>query len=188
MTTAAIAVDRHHLEGIARPVDAQGMFPGYYCPPYGGCKADGAWSAADDLVVSVPDLARFLGALHTGSGYDRALARERDRVQTDRGKDRLVDCAAYPGTPCPVSQGYGLGVEVAHFADGSTLGHGGSDWSEDTLAYLYQPSGDGLVILLNAPHPRGVQAMADLIAILDPDSPYLPRYRTWQAASRDGDA
>ncbi|MBB1088896.1 hypothetical protein H4F99_10375 [Lysobacter sp. SG-8] len=57
------------------------------------------------------------------------------------------------------------------------MGHGGSDWAEDTLAYLDQPSGDGLIILLNAPNPRGTRAMADLIALLDPDSPYLPRYR-----------
>ncbi|WP_220481133.1 hypothetical protein, partial [Marilutibacter penaei] len=79
--------------------------------------------------------------------------------------------------PCPIRQGYGLGFEVAHFAEGSALGHGGSDWAEDTLAYLDQPSGDGLIILLNAPNPRGTRAMADLIALLDPDSPYLPRYR-----------
>lgn len=181
MTTAAIAVDRENLDGIARPVDAEGRFPGHYCPPYGGCKADGAWSAADDLVVTVPDLARFLGAVHSAAGYDSTLALERDRVQTDRGEEQLVDCAANAESPCPIRQGYGLGFEVAHFAEGSTLGHGGSDWAEDTLAYLDQPSGDGLIILLNAPNPRGMRAMADLIALLDPDPPYLPRYRAWQA-------
>jgi CubicO group peptidase (beta-lactamase class C family) len=181
MDQAAIAVDRQQLGHMVRAVDAKGTFHGAYCRPEGWCKDDGDYSAADDLIVSIPEFARFLGAVHAADGYGEALATERNRVQTTRGKDQLIDCPANVGVPCPIEQGYGLGFEVARFPDYTMIGHGGSDWAEATLAYVYQPSGDGLIIFLNAPTRQGMAAMADLIAILDPDSPYLPRYRAWQA-------
>ncbi|WP_202840928.1 serine hydrolase domain-containing protein [Luteimonas saliphila] len=180
MTSASIAVDKDRLDNIARPIDAEGRAHEPYCRPEGWCRPDGDYSAADDLVVTVSDMARFLDAVHSGAGYDPTLAQERDRVQIERGKDQMIDCATHPDSPCPTAQGYGLGFEVAHFANHSVIGHGGSDWAEVTISYVYQPSGDGLIIFLNAPNRQGTAAMADLMAILDARSPYLPRYRAWQ--------
>ena len=181
MRDTVLAVHRQGLAGVARPVDDRGTFPGYYCRPEGWCRAEGETSAADDMLVTVPDYARFLVAVQRGSGYDAALARERDRVQTDRGAENPVNCQAVPSAECPTRQGYGLGFEVAEFGDWRVVGHGGSDWSEQSLAYFYQPSGDGLVIFLNAPNRRTMAAMPRILALLDPASPFAPRYRGWLA-------
>lgn len=181
MHGTVFAVHREGLARVARAVDEQGVFPGYYCRPQGGCRAEGEYSAADDMLVTVPDYARFLAAVRRGTGYDAALARERDRVQTDRGAERLVDCQAAPDVECPVAQGYGLGFEVADFGDYTMIGHGGSDWSEQSLAYVYQPSSDGLIVFLNAPNRQALGAMPRVLALLDPSSPFASRYRSWLA-------
>lgn len=181
MHDTVFAVHREGLVRVARPVDDEGVFPGYYCRPGGWCRAEGEYSAADDMLVTVPDYARFLAAVRRGTGYDTALARERDRVQTDRGAERLVDCEADPDVECPAAQGYGLGFEVADFGDYTVIGHGGSDWSEQSLAYMYQPSGDGLIVFLNAPNRRALGAMPRVLALLDRASPFASRYRGWLA-------
>lgn len=186
MPDTEIAVHREGLTHAARPVDEAGVFYGYYCrPDAGGCRAEGSYSAADDMLTTVPDYARFLVALLRGSGYDNALSRERDRVYTDRGDEQLLDCIAHPDTECPSEQGYGLGHEVAIFAGYTVLGHGGSDWSEQSLGYIYQPTGDGLIIFLNAPNQRALEAMPQLLRLLDPRSPFLPRYRAWLQRARE---
>lgn len=180
MRDTVIAVHREGLTRVARPVDADGVFHGYYCRPDSGwCMPDGAYSAADDMLVTVPDYARFLGALLRGSGYDATMAGDRDRVYTDRGDERLIDCHAHPDAECPLAQGYGLGHEVAKFAHHSVLGHGGSDWSEQSLGYVYQPTGDGLIIFLNAPNRQAMAAMPRILRLLDPDSPFFQRYDAW---------
>lgn len=181
MHDTLLTVHRRGLENVARAIDANGVFPGNYCRPDGGCRAEGEYSAADDMLVTVPDYARFLAAVIGGSGYSAALVRERNRVQTDRGADNPVDCVADPHAECPVTQGYGLGFEIMDFSDYTTLGHGGSDWSEQSLAYYYAPSGDGLLIFLNAPNRQALGAMPRTLELLDPHSPFLSRYRTWLA-------
>jgi CubicO group peptidase (beta-lactamase class C family) len=180
MPDTVIAVQREGLTHVARPVDADGVFHGYYCrPDSGGCTPDGAYSAADEMLITVPDYARFLIALLHGSGYDAATTAERDRVYTDRGDERLIDCRAIPDAECPLAQGYGLGHEVAKFAHHSVLGHSGSDWSEQSLGYVYQPTGDGLIVFLNAPNARALAAMPRILDLLDPSSPFLQRYSVW---------
>ena len=180
MPDTVISVHREGLTHVARPVDTEGVFHGYYCrPDAGGCRPDGAYSAADDMLTTVPDYARFLIALLHGSGYDAAITAERDRVYTDRGDERLVDCATHPDADCPRVQGYGLGHELAEYASYSMLGHGGGDWSEQSLGYVYRPTGDGLIVFLNAPHPQTTAAMPRILRLLDPRSAFLPRYRAW---------
>jgi hypothetical protein len=85
---------------------------------------------------------------------------------------------------CPQKQGYGLGFEIADFGDHQVMGHTGSDWAEQSAAYLYRPSGDGVIVFLNAPFASTVQAMPKVLALIDPASPFLPRY----LARRDGQA
>lgn len=185
MPDTVIAVHREGLTHVARPVDADGVFHGYYCRPDAGwCTPDGAYSAADDMLITVPDYARFLVALLHGSGYDAAIIGERDRIYTDRGDERLVDCRANPDAECPLAQGYGLGHEVAKFSHYSVLGHSGSDWSEQSLGYVYRPTGDGLIVFLNAPNLQAMAAMPGILRLLDPGSPFLPRYRTGLGRAR----
>jgi hypothetical protein len=80
---------------------------------------------------------------------------------------------------CPKTQGYGLGFEVIDYGDFKVVGHDGSDWSELTIAYFYEPSHDGVIVFMNAPNRRALSAMPELLALVDPLSPYQPYYRTW---------
>lgn len=194
MKRTAIEVRLGATGTIARPVDGNGRFPGYYCRPEGEswCRKEGSWSAADDMVTTVRDYAAFLASVATGEGYGPAIAAERDRVATDKGEQRIVDCAAGAAAgsavPCPDSQGYGLGFEVLRYGGTTVLGHGGSDWAELALAYVATPSRDGLIVFLNAPNRRGLAAMPELIALLDPASPYLQQYRRWLATATASEA
>ena len=181
MTASTLEIRREGLTNLARPVDERGVFPGYYCRPNGGCREQGSYSAADDMIITVPDYARFLISVMSEAGYDSKLAAERNRVQTDKGKERIVDCKANSTAACPRSQGYGLGFEVIDYGEFKVVGHGGSDWSELALAYFYQPSNDAVIVFLNAPNRRALSAMPELISLLDPHSPYLSHYRAWLA-------
>lgn len=180
MTQSSIGVDRTNVASIARPVDEEGRFPGYYCRPEGRnpCRAEGSWSAADDMVTTVHDYALFLRSIADANGYAPDLAADRDRVQADKGDQRIVDCSDRT-IACPDSQGYGLGFEILHYGGTTILGHGGSDWSEQSIAYIATPSRSGVILFLNAPNRRALSAMPELLALLDPTSPYLPQYRRW---------
>lgn len=179
MRDSSVVVRRAESARIARPVDAAGTFFGYWCRPEGAqwCRPEGSWDAADDMVTTVRDFAAFLRAVADGEGYRPAIAADRDRVQTDLGDQRVVDCESVPAGPCPDSQGYGLGFSVLRFGDVTIIGHGGSDWSEMALAYVANPSRSGLIIFLNAPNRRGLAAIPELIERIDPASPFLSEYR-----------
>lgn len=189
MAESSVGVDRTSLAAIARPVDEEGRFPGYYCRPEGRnpCRADGSWSAADDMVTTVRDYALFLRSVADADGYAPDLAADRDRVQTDKSDQRIVDCSDRT-IACPDSQGYGLGFEVLHYGGRTILGHGGSDWSEQSIAYIAAPSRSGVILFLNAPNRRALSAMPELLALLDPTSPYLPQYRRWLSEAQAREA
>ena len=180
MEASTLEIHREGLTNLARPVDERGVFPGYYCRPNGACRKEGSYSAADDMIITVPDYARFLISVMNEEGYDSKLAGERDRVQVDKAEERVVDCGA-GDTACPRSQGYGLGFEVIDYGEFKVVGHGGSDWSELAVAYFYEPSDDAVIVFLNAPNRRALSAMPELLSLLDPHSPYLSHYRTWLA-------
>ncbi|UPT62498.1 MAG: beta-lactamase family protein [Hyphomonadaceae bacterium JAD_PAG50586_4] len=177
--SATLVVERNDVAGLVHSVDEQGAFPGFYCRPGGWCREQGSYSAADDLIISVSDYAQFMISVMHHHGYDASMADVRDRVSTDRGRDNAIDCST--SAMCPQIQGYGLGFEVVDFGAYRAVGHGGSDWSEQSLAYFYAPSGDGVIIFLNAPNARTLVAMPDLLTLLDAGSPYLERYRNWRS-------
>ena len=187
MTGVSLSAREANFARIADRRDASGTFYGDYCRdrPRGWCREEGEYSAAADMVVTVEDYARFLISAMNGVGLDEAQIADRNHVHVDEGEDdTVVDCAAVPIEQCPESQGYGLGWEVLDFGDNQLIGHGGSDWSEVTLAYFYTRSRDGLIIFLNAPNRIALAAMTEALALLDPDSPMLGMYRRWLAASR----
>lgn len=184
--TSLVARRGEAAASIARPVDEENRFPGYYCRPAGqggGCRPEGSYAAADDMVTTVRDYALFLRAVAAAEGYSAGMAADRDRVQTDKGDQAIVDCAA-PSAPCPDQQGYGLGFNVLRFGDAVVLEHGGADWSEVSLAHIGRPSRSGVIIFLNAPNARALAAMPELIEQIDPESPFLGEYRRWLANAR----
>lgn len=190
MTRSSISVRRAETATIARPVDADGRFYGYYCRPEGEswCRPEGSHSAADDMVTTVRDYAAFMRSVMDADGYGLEIAAERDRVQTDLGEQRVVECNARPVIRCPDRQGYGLGFNVLDYGDGTVLGHGGSDWSEIAIAYFSKPSRSGLILFLNAPNRRALAAMPELLERIDPGSPFLQQHRRWLAAAQAREA
>lgn len=140
------------------------------------------------MVTTVRDYAAFLISVAKAEGYGKEIAADRDRVQTDKGKQSVVDCEANPQVRCPDSQGYGLGFNVLRYGDVTVLGHGGADWSELAIAYIVKPSQDGVIVLLNAPNRRALGAMPELLELIDPASPFLPEYRRWLAEAQAREA
>lgn len=186
MNHSSIVVRRGDTETIARPIDESGVFHGYYCRPAGkaACRAEGSYAAADDMVTTVGDYAAFLRAVVDAKGYGPALAADRDRVQTDKADQRVVDCAAIPAARCPDAQGYGLGFNVLDYGDVIILEHGGADWSELAVAYIAKPSRSGVIVFLNAPNRRALAAMPEILDRIDPGSPFLQEYRRWLAEAQ----
>ena len=108
----------------------------------------------------------------------------RGSVLVDTGDDAVVDCEDSTTIDCPRAQGYGLGYLVIDYDAMRILGHGGNDWAEVALGYIRLPTRDGLIIFLNAPNRRGLEAMPELVELLDPDSPFPGQYRRWLMRDR----
>jgi len=171
---ASISVRKENFERIAKPLDADGDFYGYYCHPTGYCRDEGSYSAAGDMVITVADFARFLISAMQPS-LSASLLEQRNRIHVTSYE---IDCQASPDALCPRRVGYGLGWSIVELDDGILIGHTGSDWSSVALAYYYAQSGDGLVAVFNAPNRAGIVAMVETLELLDPNSPRLHEYRT----------
>lgn len=185
MQHALMEIRRDGLRDVAISIDDAGTAHAVWCRPNGGCRKEGSYSAADDMLLTVPDYARFL-AMVAGDASDNAgTPFARDTVLVDTGDDAVVDCKDGPATVCPRAQGYGLGFQVIEYDAMRMIGHGGNDWAEVALGYVQLPTRDGLVIFLNAPNQRGLAAMPELVELLDPDSPFADQYRRWLAHDRE---
>ena len=177
---ASYSVRESNFGRLAKAVDEDGQFFGYYCNPNGFCPNEGDYSAADDMITTVEAYARFLIAAMNGQGLSEELIADRNRVQISKPEEeRVVDCSLVPEQTCPKAQGFGLGWEVLDYGGNKVLSHGGSDWAELCLTYFYTKSKDGLIIFLNAPNALAVGAMLESLILLDPDSPMIGGYRRW---------
>lgn len=186
---AAYSISEDTFDDLVEARDAEGRFHGHYCRPNGWCRKPGSYSAADDMAITVEDLAKFMIAVRNGDGYYGAIRDERARVHVALGDQAAVDCDMVAPGLCPKEQGYGLGWQVLDYGDNKVLSHGGSDWSELALTYIHTRSGDGLVILFNAPTINALAAMPEAIALIDPDSPLLNKYQRWhEQAKRQSDS
>lgn len=181
MAHTDFAVRTENADKIARPVDEGGVFYGTFCRPEGKafCRKQGDWSAAADMTTTVQDYAAFLVAVMDADGYGPAIASDRDSVQSDKGGERVVHCEDAANSPCPTQQGYGLGFNVLKYDGVTVLEHGGADWAQLAVAYFYKPSRDGVIIFLNAPNRRALEAMPGMLALVDPTSPFLGEYSRW---------
>ncbi|GJM08271.1 MAG: hypothetical protein DHS20C11_05470 [Lysobacteraceae bacterium] len=173
MTSAAMSMDSANFPRIAQSLDAEGQFPGYYCRPEGWCRQEGSFSSAGSMVINLDDYARFLIKTMRGDGLSEDLLMQRNSLLSIQDG---IDCSVVPDAQCPLKTGYGLGWNITELEGNKVIGHRGSDWSVVTVAYYYEASRDGLIVLLNAPNAAGIAGMVDVLRILDPDSPELHGY------------
>jgi CubicO group peptidase (beta-lactamase class C family) len=184
MQHAVMEIRRDGLRDVAIPIDDEGTAHRVWCRPKGGCREEGSYSAADDMLITVPDYARFLVMVARDESAKAGTPFARGSVLVDTGDDAVVDCEDSTAIDCPRAQGYGFGYLVTDYDAMRILGHGGNDWAEVALGYIRLPTRDGLIIFLNAPNQRGLEAMPELVELLDPDSPFPGQYRRWLARDR----
>lgn len=184
MRHAVMEIRRDGLRDVAIPIDDQGVAHRVWCRPNGWCREEGSYSAADDMLVTVPDYARFLAMVASDESGDAGTPFAHGSVLVDAGDDAVVDCEDGTTLDCPRAQGYGLGFQIIDYDAMRILGHGGNDWAEVALGYVRLPARDGLIVFLNAPNRRGLEAMPELVELLDPDSPFPGQYRRWLARDR----
>ena len=174
--SASISVRETNFSRIAKPLDKNGKFHGFYCYPGGYCRKEASYSAAGDMVITVKDYANFMIATMASSNINQELVRDRSKIQGIEVTPKDVDCSQSKEALCPIKMGYGLGWNVTELSDETVIGHRGSDWSMVSLAYYYSGSKDGLVIFFNAPNKSGIAAMVDTLELLDPKSPEVHGY------------
>ncbi|SDQ84381.1 serine hydrolase domain-containing protein [Pseudoxanthomonas sp. CF125] len=184
MQHAMMEIRRNGLRDVAIPIDEEGTAHRMWCRPNGWCREEGSYSAADDMLVTVPDYARFLAMVARDESGKAGTPLARGSALVDTGDDAVVDCEDSATIDCPRAQGYGLGFQVIEYDAMRILGHGGNDWAEVALGYIQLPARDGLIVFLNAPNRRGLEAMPELVELLDPDSPFPGQYRRWLARER----
>jgi CubicO group peptidase (beta-lactamase class C family) len=177
MDSASISVHKKNFSRIAKPLDENGKFYGYYCHPSGFCQKEGSYSAAANLVITIADYAKLLISSMEGEGLNPKLEQDRNTMQGIQFTQSDIDCSITPDIQCPTKLGYGLGWSMSHLKEGKLIGHRGTNWSVVSIAYYYQDSGDGLVIFFNAPNKAGIAGMIDALNLLDPDSPEIPGYK-----------
>jgi len=190
----SLSVQPKNFPFIAHSTSVNGKFAGYYCRPNGWCRKSNDYSAADDMVITVPDAARFLVKAAEGKHLSPTLRHERLQIQSELGKQAVVLCneefvlsigqkTIKPNSQeCPQQQGYGLGWKVIEYGDRKIIGHGGSDWSELALVYIDTNSLNGIIIFLNGKPNQTLPIMPKLLSLLDENSPYINLYARWYAA------
>lgn len=184
MRHAVMEIRRDGLRDVAIPIDDEGTAHPVWCRPNGWCREEGSYSAADDMLVTVPDYARFLAMVASDESGNTGTPFAPGSVLVDTGDDAVVDCEDSATIDCPRAQGYGLGFQVIEYDAMRILGHGGNDWAEVALGYIRLPARDGLIVFLNAPNRRGLEAMPELVELLDPGSPFPGQYRRWLVRER----
>jgi len=167
------AIDKHAQRLLFEPL---GMAATSYTPrgtPSGdiaGSRSGVTWavpvtrsapSAADDLVTTAGDYARFLVSLMQGEGLTPALSAERGRVQADRLAET---CEGIPDAACPEAAGFALGWEMFVIDGTPYYMHTGADDDGFSLAYWTPATRSGTVILTNSPDGhRAVLPVLDLV-------------------------
>lgn len=177
MKNAYLSVDEANFKHMAKPLDQNDKFYGYYCSPYGFCSEQGSYSAAANLVITVEDYAKFLISSMNGEGLNPQLKNDRNTMQGIQFNESSIDCGDALDIQCPTTLGYGLGWSMSQLQDDKLIGHRGTTWSVVSIAYYYEGSRDGLVIFFNAPNKAGIAAMIDALTLLDPDSPEIHGYK-----------
>jgi CubicO group peptidase (beta-lactamase class C family) len=164
MTSTSFS-SREWMKGrLAVPLDADGRWG----EPQ--VESTGQWNAANNLITTAGDYARFVTSVMRSEGLTRQLAAE--RLHPVRGPQPEWTCDAAPVTACPRSLKVVLGWRRLEFTDGPIFMHTGSNGrpgGERTLAYFDPRRRRGVVILTSG--AEGGRLYRDIAAIMDPGSP-----------------
>lgn len=163
MTSTSFS-SREWMQGrLAIPLDADG---GWGQPQV---ESAGQWNAANNLITTAGDYARFVASVMRGEGLTRQLGAE--RLRPVRGPQPEWTCDAAPVSACPQTLKVVLGWRRLEFSDGPVFMHTGSNdrpGGERTLAYFDPRRRRGVVILTNG--AEGGRLYRDIAAIMDPGS------------------
>jgi CubicO group peptidase (beta-lactamase class C family) len=132
-------------------------------------ESTGHWNAANNLITTAGDYARFVASVMRGEGLTTALAAE--RLRPARGPQPHWTCEVALVTACPRAFKVVLGWRRLEFSDGPVFLHTGSNdrpGGERTLAYFAPRRRVGVVILTSG--AEGGRLYRDLAAIMDPGS------------------
>jgi CubicO group peptidase (beta-lactamase class C family) len=127
------------------------------------------WNAANNLITTTGDYARFVVSVMQGEGLKPQLAAERLRPVSGPQPDWT--CDVEPATACPQSLKVVLGWRRLEFVDGPVFMHTGSNdrpGGERTLAYFDPRRRRGVVILTSG--ADGGRLYRDVAVIMDPGS------------------
>lgn len=163
MTSTSFS-SREWMQGrLAVPLDADGRWG----EPQ--VESAGQWNAANNLITTAGDYARFVASVMRGEGLTRRLATERRRPVS--GPQPAWTCEVVPVTACPKSLKVALGWRRLEFAGGPVFMHTGSNGrpgGERTLAYFDPGRRRGVVVLTSG--TEGGRLYRDIAAIMDPGS------------------
>jgi CubicO group peptidase (beta-lactamase class C family) len=164
MTSTSFS-SREWMQGrLAVPLDADGRWGE---PQVEG---SGQWNAANNLITTAGDYARFVASVMRSEALTPRLAAE--RLRPVRGPEPEWTCEVAPVTACPRALKVVLGWRRLEFADGPVFMHTGSNrrpGGERTLAYFDPGRRRGVVILTSG--EEGGRLYRDIAAIMDPGSP-----------------
>jgi CubicO group peptidase (beta-lactamase class C family) len=130
------------------------------------------WSAADDLVTTASDYARFGAAVIRREGLTRDIARQRERVLAST---RHLHCTGSKAASCPERLGFGLGWEVIGFGDRTMLWHTGADRGEFAVALLDLKAKTATVVLTNS--RNGMNVVLAVLERVGTDEAFLKAMR-----------
>jgi CubicO group peptidase (beta-lactamase class C family) len=164
MTSTSFS-SREWMQGrLAVPLDANGRWG----EPQ--VEHNGQWNAANNLITTAGDYARFVASVMRSESLTRQLAAE--RLRPVRGPQPEWACEVEPVTACPQALKVVLGWRRLEFADGPVFMHTGSNGrpgGERTLAYFDPGRRLGVVILTSG--AEGGRLYRAIAAIMDPGSP-----------------
>lgn len=155
---------REWMQGrLAVPLDAQGRWG---APQV---ESAGQWNAANNLMTTAGDYARFMAGVMRGAGLNSQMAEE--RWQPARGPQPEWVCRVEAVEACPQSSRIVFGWNRLDFADGPLFMHTGSNrrpGGERTLAYFDPRRQRGVVILTSG--EEGERLYRDIAVRLDAGS------------------
>jgi CubicO group peptidase (beta-lactamase class C family) len=108
---------------------------------------DTAANAADDVITTVGDYARFVAWVMNRGDLPATLAAQRDSIHAT-GVER---CDPAKVAICPARIGYGLGWTIFEYADPSqnVHWHTGGDWGEKAIVFYWPSRREGAVLVAN---------------------------------------
>jgi CubicO group peptidase (beta-lactamase class C family) len=129
-------------------------------------------SAADNLLTTATDYARFVVSEMNGDGIRPSLLAQRGIVQADR---RAETCAGIPAEVCPDHAGFTLGWELFDFGGTPYYLHTGADEDAFALVYWTPSTRSGTVILTNS--AEGYRAVLPVLDAIGADATFVGMLR-----------